>query len=109
MSFMNESLCPVRLKTFTRQMYDEQQENSTQYTNHETQVQKYKRLRVSASDFNTFVYMPRPPFQASHSTLVEAVCHFCSTLKIVGHIVHCWQNCWLQASLVELFATFALH
>ena len=33
----NEFLCPVRPKTFTTQMYDKQQENSTQYTytNHE--------------------------------------------------------------------------
>ena len=103
---MNESLCPVRLKTFTTQMYDEQQENSTQYiliTKY--QVQKYKRLWVWASDFNTFVYMPRPPFQSSHFTLLELFATFplhwklLATLYIVGKIVG------FKHPLVELFAT----
>ena len=102
-------------------MYDEQQENSTQYTNHKIsrecgQVTSTHLFTCRGLLFNP----PTPPFLSClqlflyienswlHCTLLAkllalsiprgTVCNFCSTLKIVGYIVHCWQNCWLQAS-----------
>ena len=118
MVFMNKSLCPVRLKTFTRQMYEEQHENSTQYTNHKissTKVQETLSVRQVTS---THLFTCRgllfkhltPPLLSCLQLLIYiencwpqctlltkllassipswAVCKFCSTLKIVGSNLH---------------------
>ena len=46
------------------------------HTSHKISGTSTRDFECSASDFNTFVYMPSPPFQASHSTLVELFATF---------------------------------